>query len=124
MIRTKDLRLGNIVNDNMGFAMKVVSIFQDEVYLNFDEHEGDYFEEDFMKLNPVQITEELLAKIGAVKIEDRDFKSYKIAGMEINLIDGKWIEYVHRIEVVGLHALQNIFYFTRGEELGIKLSDL
>lgn len=124
MIRTKDLRLGNIVNENMGFAMKVVSIFQDEVYLNFDEHEGDYFEEDFMKLNPVPITEELLAKIGAVKKEDRDFKSYKIAGMEINLIDGKWIEYVHRIEVVGLHTLQNIFYFTRGEELGIKLSDL
>lgn len=124
MIRTTDLRLGNIVKDNMGFPMRVISISKEEVLLDFDENEGDFFEEDFMKLNPVPITEKLLVKIGAVKKEDRDFKSYKIAGMEINLIDSKWIEYVHRIEIVGLHTLQNIFYLTRGEELPIKISDL
>jgi len=64
--------------------------------------------------SPIPITEELLIKTGAIKTGKT---SYNVHGMLIILTDGKWIEYVHQIELAGIHHLQNVFYYTRGKEL-------
>lgn len=46
------------------FPMQVVSIFQDEVYLDFEGNEGDCFEYGEKDMLPIPLTEELLVKNG------------------------------------------------------------
>lgn len=67
----------------------------------------------------VKITEELLLKIGAIKLDFKEFPSFNLFGTQINFVNGLWIEYVSRVEIKGLHHLQNIFFFRNSEELQI-----
>lgn len=70
-------------------------------------------------LTPIPLTEELLLKLGALKLDFKDFPSFNLFGMQINFINGLWIEYVSRVEIKGLHHLQNIFFFRNSEELQV-----
>jgi len=69
---------------------------------------------DWNNIHPIPITEEALVKMGAVKLED---KRYNLKAMIINIMHGKFIEYVHQIELKGIHHLQNLYYYTRQTEL-------
>ena len=50
------------------FPMQVVSIFQDEVYLDFEGNEGDCFEYVEKDMLPVPLTEDILLKNGFHKV--------------------------------------------------------
>lgn len=65
MIDYKDLMIGNWVyeSDN-GFPMYVVSVGDDYCYLDFDGNEGDVWEGEDKDMMPIEVTEELLVKIG------------------------------------------------------------
>jgi hypothetical protein len=122
MIKATDLRVGNLVKDRGGKIIRIdffevesrpnIVKFGQRVFLGETEVHGLTEYSDFAE--PIPITEELLINAGARKIGEN---SYNLNGMQINLTNGKWIEYVHQIELTGVHYLQNVFYFTRGKEL-------
>lgn len=114
MINKTDLRIGNSVM--LGFEILTVKAIEhnpvnDKYYIKVEE---DYRQILCDFLNPIPITEEALVKMGAVKIED---KRYNLESMIINIMHGKFIEYVHQIELKGIHHLQNLYYYTRLTEL-------
>ena len=110
MIKATDLRVGNLVyltNENGEIHIDQIT--------SIDIYDCSVSPEKFnQSRKPIPITEELLINAGARKIGET---SYNLHGMQINLTDGKWIEYVHQIEIEGIHHLQNVFYFIKGKEL-------
>ena len=66
MIKTKELMLGNwvLAGKNAKFPMQVVSIFENEVYLDFEGNEGDGFEEKEEDMFPMLLTGGILLKNG------------------------------------------------------------
>lgn len=69
MIKTKELMLSNwvLAGKNAKFPMQVVSIFEDEVYLDFGGNEGDCFEEKEEDMFPMLLTGGILLKNGFTK---------------------------------------------------------
>ena len=110
MIKATDLRVGNLLNYHTAEG----DIFPSKM----DWQDFKWIDEDEKGFNlvhsPIPITEELLINVGAMKIREN---SYNLNGMQINLTNGKSIEYVHQIELEGIHHLQNVFYFIMGKEL-------
>jgi hypothetical protein len=110
MIKAHELRIGNhvyLTNDNgETYIDKIDAI---DIYDCWVSPEKFNQSRKF-----IPITEELLIKAGARKMGKN---AYNLHGMLIHFTNDKWIEYVHRIELEGIHHLQNVFYFTRGEEL-------
>lgn len=119
MIKSTNLSIGNIVSDNNNFPMVVEAIFKDEVYLNFKGNEGDIWETNCKDLYPIIIDKLLLKKLG-FKETKLHFNSFFLNGMQINFINDKFIDYVTRVELQGLHHLQNIYYYKTGKELNVK----
>lgn len=78
MIKTKELMLGNwvLAGKNAKFPMQVVSIFEDEVYLDLEGNEGDCFEEKEEDMFPVPLTEEIYMKNGFLKKKDKISEYY------------------------------------------------
>lgn len=120
-MEAKELRIGNKIQDDSEFIFDVVGIGEDWVTADFPENEGDVWEFDFKHSFPwpIPITKEILMQYGAKDNSHKQLPSFNIDGMEINFIDGMWIEYVSRIEIRGFHHLQNIFYFRKNYELKI-----
>jgi hypothetical protein len=116
-VSVSDLRIGNLMEyyidaDNLGW--QIYSVDWEDIRLCKDKNES------FNKDNrPIKITEELLLKIGAIKLDFKDFPSFNLFGTQINFVNGLWIEYVSRVEIKGLNHLQNIFFFRNSEELQI-----
>ena len=70
-------------------------------------------------LKGIEISESLLLKLGAVKLDFKEFPSYNLKGLQINFVNNIWVEYVSQIEIKGLHHLQNIFYFRMADDLQV-----
>ncbi len=102
------LRIGNFVADELNTIIEVEYISKKGINL-----------EPYYRLRSIPISEELLVKIGAVKLDFKDFPSFNLLGIQINFVNGLWIEYVSRVEITGLHHLQNIFFFRNNEELRV-----
>lgn len=73
---TKDLMIGNWVyyTKKSQFPMRVVSLGEDYVYLDFEENEGDVFEPNLEDMQPIEVTEDFLLKNGFKK------KEYNVSG--------------------------------------------
>lgn len=71
MINCKELMIGNWVHESerSKFPMRVVNVGEDYCYLDFDGNQGDVFECKDKDMMPIEITEELLLKIGFEKNE-------------------------------------------------------
>lgn len=133
MINPTELRIGNLLTtewyDSYLDMMLVESINYKGINLdvqddgNYQELAAHFIEPEyeFRKLYPIPITEELLLKLGAIKLDFKEYPSFNLKGIQINYIDSLWIEYVSRVEITGLHHLQNIFYFRNTEELDISV---
>lgn len=69
MINYKDLMIGNWVyeSERSKFPMRVVNIGEDYCYLDFPENEGDVFEVKDKDMMPIEVTAELLFKIGFIQ---------------------------------------------------------
>jgi hypothetical protein len=125
VIFAKHLRIGNYVyfnNDNYskGRISEIrESIFDgmDKVRLNNVVNKLHFVS----NLKPIKISESLLEVLGASRIDFKDFPSYNLKGIQINYVNGMWIEYVSQVEILGLHHLQNIFYFRMSEDLSVPL---
>ena len=130
MIRTKELMLGNwvLAGTKTQFPMQVVSIFQDEVYLDFEGNEGDVWEDKEEALFPVQLTNELLIKNGFEKLNFGLFIATPTYELEIDkntihvsfslsnsedkdwhvIIWNKRNEHIMSGDFMNLHELQNL----------------
>lgn len=114
MIPNTHLRLGNIVQTSNGFPMRVTGIFSDVVYLDFEGNEGDVWEEKQDDLFPVEITDELLLKLGFKK----DGKWYGCICLDIYRTEkGHFVARGVDVPLSGLHSLQNLYFAVRGREL-------
>ena len=110
MIDKKDLRIGNSVM-NSGRLFTVDSLTPLNAIIK---ENGNYRVVAYENLDPIPITEEALVKMGAIVTKKNN---YNLNGMAITNFNGKFIEYVHQIELKGIHHLQNVYYFTRQTEL-------
>ena len=117
VILPTEIRIGNIVKLIYGQRKYSTVTGVDSEYLYIDEITFDYTEH--AEFEAIPISEELLLKLNSVKLDFKDFPSFNLFGMQINLVNGLWIEYVSRVEIKGLHHLQNIFFFRNSEELQI-----
>lgn len=129
----RDLCLGNLVTDEFYDSFKTIikieSIDERGIDL-YIEDDGNYPEcahnwiepmKRFDDLRAIPISEELLLKLGAIKLDFKEFPSFNLKGMQINFTNGLWIEFVSQVEIKGLHHLQNIFYFRNSEELSVSI---
>lgn len=119
MIKTKELRVGNYVTINNGFEMLVHSIFQhDTVYLDFIPpliNEADMWEEDFKDINPIQITEDILFKLG---FKDKGFGDFKKGAIRLSRESKKhFVTNGFFVEIEYVHQLQNLYFAVTGEDL-------
>ena len=111
MINKTDLRIGNSISYK-GEVWQVEEIKEDNVTL-FNSVFG-WKVLDYSDIHPIHITEEALVKMGSIITKKRN---YNLNGMCITDMNGTFIEYVHQIELKGIHHLQNVYYFTRQTEL-------
>lgn len=132
-MKITELHIGNLVTDefydNFKTIIKVDSI--NELGINLEiKDDGNYPElskqwivpdNEMISIRPIPISEELLLKLGAVKFEYKDIPSFNLHGLQINYINEMWIEYVSRVEITGLHHLQNIYFFRKSEELIVNI---
>ena len=130
VILPQDLRVNNTLLID-GIPQKVLAFTPNENEVDFKNNE--YFKIFFEhwkyktsyetysdeQVDIVKINEELLLKIGAIKLDFKDFPSFNLLGTQINFINDLWIDYATRVEIKGLHHLQNIFYFRNSEELNV-----
>lgn len=127
MISAKDLRAHNYLRLFLGVGdngpeyrdIQIDGIFIDQYGVGHWLHKNTWIQISD-NLQPIPLTEEWLDnKIECTKIENKGYPSYNVNGLLINFIDGVWIEYVSRIEIKGIHHLQNIIYFRTNQELTI-----
>jgi hypothetical protein len=125
VIFAKHLRIGNYVyfnNDN--YSKGRISEIRESIFVGMDKVRLNNVVNKLhfvSNLKPILISESLLELLGASRIDFKDFPSYNLKGIQINCVNGIWIEYVSQVEILGLHHLQNIFYFRMNEELCVPL---
>ena len=78
MIDYKDLMLGNWVYESnyTKYPMQVVGIGENYCYLNFEGNEGDIIDGIDKYMMPIEVTEEVLNKIGFKEDTEQFIKSY------------------------------------------------
>ena len=130
----QDLKIGYWVCTVTSFGrltmpMYITGIFNDDtIYLDFDENEGDVFEEDIKNIAPIRITEDILNDFGfkrelntetpTYKVPDSTIESYIVATDKectsfwlTNACNGKDTDYsVGNKTFKYIHELQDLFY--------------
>jgi hypothetical protein len=115
--------------------MFIRAIGEDYVYLDFEGNEGTWIEADNKDLEGIQLTGELLAKLGARKVTDFSWKLEVGVFIEIRITLYSDAEVEIRITrdtphftdmcqcntSIYLHELQNLFWNITKQRLNIKL---
>jgi len=121
-VSVTDMRIGNLfeltfIPERSEYLKltEITKVFENEYGFSFEKNQFRLLDLIFI----IPITEELLLKIGAIKLDFKDFPSFNLFGTQINFINGLWIDYATRVEIKGLHHLQNIFFFRNSEELQV-----
>ena len=114
----EELRLGNWVHQGDGFAMQVVAIFADEVYLDFDENHGDVWDCKIADVKGIEVNTDWLVTLG-----------YKLSENKSWMVKGNftyWIElgiFYWRMEPIEqrltkyVHQIQNLHLSLTGEKI-------
>jgi hypothetical protein len=151
-LKCTDLRIGNLI-DYFGYIVKVDTLeFFDgkERVGGINTTEGDRVFDKPSYFEPIELTEEVLLKIGFEKVHKKkivglnvnefilnndinDSKfgniSYHLFGSGNSLIfiehgdyyEGKDNDCIYKLDVKYLHQLQNAYFILTGQELNIKL---
>ena len=94
-ITPEKLRIGNLVKVNnqlrneLSEGIPIINFFkvrklsEDEIDI-YNEIENIYEFCNFENIEPIELTEEMLFKLGAIKREHRTFPSFNLFGIEIN----------------------------------------
>jgi hypothetical protein len=126
-MKTNDLRIGNYVSFHDVWC-KVVGIDNDRILIEYHNGDTDYCHIDY--IDPIELTEELLVKLG---FEGEMYEFCLLAddfNITVNLIENRVdISYFGNCEaelcikynVKYLHELQNLCYCITGQEIEIKL---
>lgn len=135
---TNELCIGNWVTNENGFPMYVQAIYDDDtVYLDFDGNEGDTWETDIEDVHPIELTEEIIEKIGFKLEEDKtgfnitmQFENFILSintlsnskGKNFYLeIDNEFLSLVGGCDIQYVHELQNIVRLATGKDLEVKI---
>lgn len=140
MVDIKDLRLGNWVYDGekAQFPMRVETLGDDYVYLDFDGNEGDVWESTSEDIHGIPITRQLLEKLGFKEncyyyyhLDENNYLQYYFHEHRLRrYYEGKdeWNNHPHVREISFecrgihyLHQLQNAFYMATQQELKVNL---
>lgn len=131
MINYKDLMIGNWVysSEKTKFPMRVVNIGEDCCYLDFEDNEGDVWEVKDKDMMPIEVTEELLLKLGFVFNEEDKTYDNKIRVRKSEWNDNYgvfwecedvWYSDIYAPYFKYIHELQNIFRLITKSDLEIK----
>lgn len=131
MIKTNELRLGNIVSVNKGFEMYVSAIFKDTVYLDFEGNQGDVWEEKEEDVFLVPLTQEHLLNFGFEAKSHYDnfiLNSFEVSSTVRVISTNKRScfylslteDSIFNIKIDTVHQLQNLYFALTNEELTIK----
>jgi hypothetical protein len=122
MIDARDLRIGNIITDGVISPCVIIEITAKGVYCRYTQklESKKKFWLPFYYLVPLELTEEWLVRLGAIEVMLSTYKQYNLFGIKLSYINGMWIEYVHQIEIRGVHHLQNLYHSLTGQELEMK----
>lgn len=127
MIDTKEMRLGNMVLDKHGKTARVTEIGLTGIKV--DGGPGSY-RQYAGEFSPIEITDELLAKIGFERSEDviGNFNYDRI--WKLQVLEIVWImnadcyktvdrceDRIGRLQIKWIHQLQNLYYALTGKEL-------
>ena len=134
-ISTSELRLGNWLyeSDKSKFPMQVESIGKNWIYLDFEDNEGDVFENTDKEIYPIPITKELIVKSLNSEILGDDYSvklgDYRYIYFRINndgYISIDFFNYDDNSEneicdgIRYVHELQNLYHALTGKELEIR----
>lgn len=132
MIKATELRVGNIFDDPEGFTHTVKGIDDNCIVIKYYNADDGEFSKiwptrhvSFENAKPIRLTPEILEKCGFEK--DGSKWKYRITLYEFNIngIANYYINYEnHKIPVLYLHQLQNLFAelcSASGEELNVQL---
>ena len=132
-LKATGLRIGNFINDNDNFTMQVVGLFKDEVLLDFDGNQGDFFVytgKELELLKPIHLTEDILVKLGfEIDSVDRPIlhADYKVINpithdymIELKNVGTGWFYRNGYFKIDYVHQLQNLYFALCGEELTFK----
>ena len=118
-----ELRINNrVLNDN-DFEMFVVGIYHDEVFLDFEGNEADYFVYKSSEIKPIVLTEQMLLDFGFVyNMKNNFYSKYdEELGNDILVIRYGGIFYElgksKYKQIKFLHQLQNLFFSLKEIEL-------
>lgn len=118
-----ELRINNrVLNDN-DFEMFVVGIYNDEVFLDFEGNEADYFVYKSSEIKPIVLTEQMLLDFGFVYNTNNNFYSKydEELGNDILVIRYGGIFYElgksKYKQIKYLHQLQNLLFSLKDIEL-------
>jgi hypothetical protein len=132
-ITTSDLRLGNWLyeSDKSKFPMQVESIGKNWIYLDFEDNEGDVFENTDKEIYPIPFSDRFLSELSKNIIYDgylmyigpnNDLEVY--VGIEDGVIfltpSVNDDDFEIGISIRYVHELQNLFYALNGKELEIR----
>ena len=130
-METNELRLGNWIEQDLGegkrsIPMYVSSIFDNYVYLDFNENEGDVWETDAKYLVGIPLTDEILSKL----CTKESFGYYTLQPTNVCIDVAKRVgdDFYYIFcnlkvlkEVRYVHELQNIYFVLTSQELKIEL---
>ena len=118
-----ELRINNrVLNDN-DFEIFVVGIYNDEVFLDFEGNEADYFVYKSSEIKPIVLTEQMLLDFGFVYNTKNNFYSKydEELGNDILVIRYGGIFYElgksKYKQIKYLHQLQNLLFSLKDIEL-------
>lgn len=127
-MESRELRIGNKVQDNNGFIFDVVSVFEDgTIYCDFKGNEGDVWEFDNNNpCEPILLSEEILLKCGFVRrgITSNNGSKLTLHHKDNMFPNGRvyWNSWCISDSIPEhLHQLQNLYFALTGEELEINL---
>ena len=128
-ILSTELRIGNLVSENVLGISKVVGIIKSAAFLS--NSPKSHYTIELKNINPIPLTPEILEKCGFVyctNVDEDDLyikDNFRLEHMEFSSVenDGFYFyrEYMDELNVITLHQLQNLYWCLCGEELIIKL---
>lgn len=146
-ISSEELRIGNLLTDDLGNLFTVTEIKQNKVICSYIRKDTGNFHVsiiDLCNVKPVEISEEILLKCGFVKLNHlgrNEFVLYIDENLSIEYIQdygvrivvsnenddlnvnlSSFVCYYDKTKIKHLHQLQNLYYALTGTELPI--SDL
>lgn len=117
-MKPQELRLGNLVIltvANIKHFGKIHSLTPSHLLI------GDGIKCDYCDLEPINISEELLIKLGATKFPDGQSLLLNNRLIGYRQCSNVFYDKSTGINIQFVHKLQNLFYELTGEELEVKL---